>query len=159
MTRARMMLAVERNGGQLSMLRSLVSSCFTCGCNNGGAPTDDSSFSSCLDRQWVQKEIRWAQASNKKIVTVVEKDSDHSPFDFEAARAKYSGTEWEFILSLSAIEFHRDDAHAETMMHKILTQAGLCSAEERPTSTQNVTAVRSGPLLQRVCASLIECSV
>lgn len=52
----------------------------------------------CLDRPYVQKELRWAREFGKKIIVVYEHE-DQRPtfFDFGKAMAKYKGTEWEYV--------------------------------------------------------------
>eukprot|EP01043_Picozoa_sp_COSAG02_P017314 COSAG02_NODE_783_length_17238_cov_173.774199_2_plen_1914_part_00 len=81
-------------------------------------------FRSCLDRAYVQKEIRWAKQYKKKIITVFEKEH-HRPgfFDYSVAAEKYSGTEWEFILGIDAIPYQRDQFLADAMMANILAKA------------------------------------
>ena len=91
-----------------------------------GAPVDDDShpFRSCLDRPFVQKEIRWARERGRKIVVVFEKDERRAGFfDFAQAWDKYQGTEWESILNIDAEPYQRDEMYAEGMVRKILQKA------------------------------------
>eukprot|EP01048_Picozoa_sp_COSAG05_P012560 COSAG05_NODE_1267_length_5328_cov_2.245554_1_plen_1512_part_01 len=89
------------------------------------ATVDDSyPFRSCLDRPYVQKEIRWARKYKKKIIVIVEKDERKAGyFDFAQAWEKYRGTEWESILNIDAEPYQRDEAYADVMVSKILQKA------------------------------------
>ena len=61
-----------------------------------GAAAD---FRTCLDREFVQKEVGWCQQYHKPIITVFEDERRRQAyFDYSKAWAKYGGTEWEFIL-------------------------------------------------------------
>eukprot|EP01047_Picozoa_sp_COSAG01_P074326 COSAG01_NODE_12387_length_1748_cov_1.427879_3_plen_73_part_01 len=61
---------------------------------------DSHPFKSCLDRPYVQKEIRWAWKYKKKIIVLFEKDLRRAGFfDHSEAWDKYRGTEWEAILN------------------------------------------------------------
>ena len=94
-------------------------------------PAADDSFCSCLDRQFVQMEIRWAMQYNKKIVVVYENDKRKAGFfDFGLARAKYAGTEWEPILDVHAEPYQRDEAYAEVMLQKLLHKCADAAAVE-----------------------------
>jgi hypothetical protein len=87
----------------------------------GGSSAGRHTFRSCLDREFVQKEIRWAWQYKKKIVVLYEKDDRRAGFfDFSQASAKYRGTEWAKILSIHAEPFQRDDEYAIVMVSKIL---------------------------------------
>jgi hypothetical protein len=78
-------------------------------------------FQFCLDREFVQKEIGWARKYKKKIVVVFEKDARKVGFfDYAKAREKYSGGQWDDILSVSGLEYQRDKEYAEGMVKKIL---------------------------------------
>eukprot|EP01044_Picomonas_judraskeda_P015409 COSAG03_NODE_2577_length_2630_cov_122.230344_1_plen_719_part_10 len=99
-------------------------------------PVDSSDpFRSCLDRPYVQKEIRWARQHNKNIIIVFEREN-HRPgfFDYSRAAAKYTGTEWEFILGIDAIPYQRDKYLAGAMVENILDKADTADvvAAERP---------------------------
>lgn len=82
-------------------------------------------WSSCLDRPFVQTEIRWALQYNKPIIVVAELDhkQEYGYFDFKQAREKYHDTEWAPILAIDAITYMRDEDHAQTMMRKILDKS------------------------------------
>jgi hypothetical protein len=88
-------------------------------------PVDDSHpFRSCIDRPYVQKEIRWARKYKKKIVVVFEKDERKAGFfDHGPAWDKYKGTEWESILNIDAEPYQRDEGYAEVMVGKIVQKA------------------------------------
>ena len=95
----------------------------------GGLPSGEEEFEewkSCLDRPYVQMEIRWAWKYKKPIVVVFEKSTqrrEYGFFDFDRARTKYAGSEWESVLNIDALEYMRDEDHAETMLDKILKKA------------------------------------
>eukprot|EP01047_Picozoa_sp_COSAG01_P018969 COSAG01_NODE_1041_length_11959_cov_2.673356_1_plen_716_part_00 len=98
---------------------------------------DDSShqFRSCLDRPYVQKEIRWAQKYKKTIIVLFEEDQRRAGFfDFDQALDKYRGTEWEAILNIDAEPYQRDEGYAQVMVQKILqkTQGVLAGAAAAP---------------------------
>ncbi len=77
-----------------------------------------------LRRPFVQQEIGWAIQYGKKIIVVYEADGRRAGyFDHEAARAKYRGTELEFVLDIDAISYQRDDDYAEAMLRKIIAKA------------------------------------
>eukprot|EP01047_Picozoa_sp_COSAG01_P035256 COSAG01_NODE_2693_length_7243_cov_4.778695_1_plen_1576_part_00 len=93
---------------------------------------DDSHlFKSCLDRPYVQKEIRWARKYKKKFIVVFEKES-HRPgfFDYGQAHDKYDGTEWQFVLGIDAIAYQREQYLEEGMMKNILAKA--CGEQVEP---------------------------
>ena len=83
-----------------------------------------SSFTSCLDREYCQKEIRWARQYNKTIIVVFEHES-HRPgyFDYSRARQKYTDAEWAPILQLSGIPFQRDKFQRKAMIENIFAFA------------------------------------
>ena len=114
----------------------------------------------CLDKDKVQKQIRWALKYKKNIIIVVlENDgkTNGKSFDLKAARLKYSGTEWEPILDLAearsatkdptdtkltinhGILYERKESDAKNMIADIfaLKSAGSCescsSLPEAPT--------------------------
>eukprot|EP01052_Picozoa_sp_SAG31_P011736 SAG31_NODE_671_length_12940_cov_4.703606_8_plen_323_part_00 len=87
---------------------------------------NQSNFLCCLDRPYVQKEIRWALKYKKKIITVYEKDERRpGHFDYYKAAKKYSGTEWEFLLGIDAITYQRDAFQADGMMKNIFAKTGM----------------------------------
>eukprot|EP01043_Picozoa_sp_COSAG02_P033526 COSAG02_NODE_2293_length_9198_cov_195.076492_1_plen_699_part_00 len=98
-------------------------------------------YMTCLDRPYVQKEIRWARESGKKIIILFEKES-HRPgyFDHGKAAQKYAGTEWEFILSIDAIPYQRDQYLADAMLENILDKASTAdiAAAENPSNSPGV---------------------
>jgi hypothetical protein len=78
-------------------------------------------FCSCLDREYVQKEIRWALQYRKKIIVIFEKDQRRAGFfDHGPAWAKYGGTEWEAILNIDAEPYMRDEGYAQVMVSKLM---------------------------------------
>ena len=99
------------------------------------APTDpkpltNDGYTTCLDRPFVQKELRWAKQHGKKIVVVFEQEERRvGHFDFGRATSKYQGTEWEAILNIDAIPYRRDEGEAEVMVQKIIDKT---SSEHAP---------------------------
>eukprot|EP01047_Picozoa_sp_COSAG01_P010534 COSAG01_NODE_447_length_16933_cov_9.983426_15_plen_1797_part_01 len=96
---------------------------------------DSHPFRSCLDREYVQKEIRWAWKYGKKIIVLFEKDQRRAGFfDHGQAWGKYRGTEWEAILNIDAEPYQRDEGYAQVMVQKILqkTQGVLAGAAAAP---------------------------
>eukprot|EP01043_Picozoa_sp_COSAG02_P062007 COSAG02_NODE_8453_length_2567_cov_2.266613_1_plen_696_part_00 len=84
----------------------------------------DDEYHTCLDREFVQKEIGWARQYGKKIIVIYEKEDRRAGFfDFGKARAKYAGTPMEFILDIDAEPYQRDEVYAEGMMGKIVQKA------------------------------------
>ena len=85
---------------------------------------DEIRYTTCVDRAWVQKEIRWALKYQKPIITIYESES-HRPgyFDYTKAAEKYKGTEWEFLLGIDAIKYQREQFLAEAMLKNILAKA------------------------------------
>eukprot|EP01047_Picozoa_sp_COSAG01_P065982 COSAG01_NODE_9018_length_2581_cov_4.675262_1_plen_692_part_01 len=82
---------------------------------------DSHPFRSCLDREYVQKEIRWAWKYKKKIIVLFEKDQRRAGFfDHGEAWGKYRGTAWEAILNIDAEPYQRDEGYAQVMVQKIL---------------------------------------
>ena len=81
-------------------------------------------YATCVDRAYVQKEIRWAVKYQKPIITVYESES-HRPgyFDYAKAAEKYKGTEWGFLLGIDAIKYQREQFLAEAMLKNILAKA------------------------------------
>jgi hypothetical protein len=87
-------------------------------------PDPSHPFRSCLDREYVQKEIRWAWKYKKKIIVLFEKDQRRAGFfDHGEAWGKYRGTEWEAILNIDAEPYQRDEIYAQGMVQKILQKA------------------------------------
>ena len=107
-------------------------------------------YTTCLDRTYVQKEIRWARQYGKKIVTVYDKDHRRpGHFDYEKARLKYDvpctcgqnasddtchapdcPREWKFLLDKSGVEFQRNAFLWDGMMKEILVKLKLNDATE-----------------------------
>jgi hypothetical protein len=83
-------------------------------------------YATCLDRDFVQKEIRWAQEYSKEIITVFERE-ERKPgfFDYTKAWKKYGGTEWEFLLNIDAIAYQRDEFQAEAMLKNIYAKSDV----------------------------------
>jgi hypothetical protein len=81
-------------------------------------------LATCLDREYVQKEIRWARKHKKNIITLYESER-HRPgyFDYAKAMEKYRGTEWEHVLRIDSIKYQREQFLAEAMLQNILAKA------------------------------------
>ena len=86
--------------------------------NNVSKPSQAVRF--CIDREFVQMEIRAAQEANKNIITVFESDSRKQAFfDYGEATEKYRGTEWEYLLHIDATTYRRDTFEARAMIQKV----------------------------------------
>eukprot|EP01043_Picozoa_sp_COSAG02_P029746 COSAG02_NODE_1864_length_10606_cov_17.350148_11_plen_701_part_00 len=103
-----------------------------------------SSYRCCIDREYVQKEIRWALKYNKPIITVFEKDADRAGyFDYKQAWEKYRGTEWEFLLRIDATQYCRDYLQAGAMLEAIYSKAkGSTPGSSR---TNDVSRAQTAP--------------
>ena len=101
--------SVELAGGDLTVAAS--------------APT--ALFKTCIDREFVQKEIRWAvqykpAAGQHNVLTVFEEDRRRQAhFDMSAARAKYAHGEWGFLLEIDAVTYRRNREEAQAMLRII----------------------------------------
>ena len=81
-------------------------------------------YRTCLDRHYVQLEVRKAKEEGKNIMTVFEKEERrHSFFDYGKAWAKYGGGEWEFLLNIASINYNRQRDEAAAMIDRILRRA------------------------------------
>ena len=82
------------------------------------------SYRTCLDRPFVQKEIRWARKCGKKFIIVFEKDpTEDDYFDYTKATERYKGTEWEFVLAEAGIPYQQGGYQAVAMMDHVLAMA------------------------------------
>ena len=80
-------------------------------------------FRSCLDRPFVQKELRWAKQYHRPIITVFEEERRRAAFfDYALAWKKYCGTEWEYILNVDSVTYRRDTHEAKAMLQRILAK-------------------------------------
>ena len=104
--------------------------------------SNHSDYRCCIDREYVQKEIRWAKKYKKKIIIVYEKDRDRTGFfDYAEAWNKYRGSEWEFLLQIDATEYSRDYLHQDAMLRAIFAKAEACTPRgTEATLRQVVTA-------------------
>jgi hypothetical protein len=58
------------------------------------------------------------------LINVFEEDRQRQAFfDYFKARAKYAGTEWEFLLDIDAVIYRRDRDEAKAMVDRILSKA------------------------------------
>ena len=74
-------------------------------------------FRACLDRPFVQLEIRAAKAVGKNIITVFEEERRRPAFfDYAKAWEKYGESEWKFLLDIDSVTYRRDAEEAEAMM-------------------------------------------
>jgi hypothetical protein len=96
-------------------------------------------FRTCLDRPYVQKEIRWARQAGKNIIIVFEEDRRKQAFfDYGLATEKYGSTEWSFLLGIDAITYRRNKEEAQAMLNRILEKvkqpaiAGATEADAEP---------------------------
>jgi serine/threonine protein kinase len=90
----------------------------------------------CIDRPFVQKEIRRGMEAKKNIITVFEDDRrKQGYFDYGEAYKKYAGTEWESLLHVDATTYRRDAYEAQAMLAKIKSKSKR--AQPR-TSTEHI---------------------
>eukprot|EP01050_Picozoa_sp_SAG11_P025749 SAG11_NODE_5919_length_1433_cov_1.227886_1_plen_387_part_01 len=91
-------------------------------------------YKTCLDRPFVQLEIREARAHNKNIITVYEEERRRPAFfDYGLAWDKYGESEWKFVLDIDSVVYRRDREEAEAMLRRILAKAHTAGARaERP---------------------------
>eukprot|EP01047_Picozoa_sp_COSAG01_P041439 COSAG01_NODE_3555_length_5940_cov_3.170519_1_plen_267_part_10 len=81
-------------------------------------------FSTCLDREFVQKEVRWAYHYQKPFITVFEEDRRRQGFfDYAKAHQLYGGTEWEPLLNIDSVTYRRDKFEAQAMVARIIQKA------------------------------------
>ena len=84
------------------------------------SPRSQDSYGTCLDRPFVQMEIRAAREANKDIITVYEDDRrKRGYFSYDLASVKYHGTEWEELLHIDATVYRRDTFEAEAMVKNL----------------------------------------
>jgi hypothetical protein len=99
-------------------------------------------YETCLDRPYVQLEIRWALKYKKPIITVYERDPTRNGFfDYGKAANKYNvpcncgvaqgkagqepihkrgcQREWKFLLDVDSIQYQRDFFQVEAMLKNI----------------------------------------
>lgn len=77
-------------------------------------------FKSCLDRNFVQLEVRAAKQVSKPIIAVFEEDPRRQAFfDYGEAWSKYGNSEWEWVLNIDAVTYRRDTEEAEAMLKRI----------------------------------------
>eukprot|EP01043_Picozoa_sp_COSAG02_P025508 COSAG02_NODE_1436_length_12609_cov_1282.385292_6_plen_738_part_00 len=87
------------------------------------AKRDTPEFRSCLDRPFVQLEIRTARSAGKNIITVFEEGQRRPAyFDYSRAWQKYRGGEWSFLLDIDSVTYRRDTEEAEAMIRRILAK-------------------------------------
>jgi hypothetical protein len=99
------------------------------------SPTVRGEYATCLDRFFVQEELRWAKQYEKRVIVVFEAEERRtSHFDHGKAMAKYKGTEWEYILNIDAIPYRRDEDEADVMVTKILRKA---AGAQPPVAAEN----------------------
>jgi hypothetical protein len=94
-------------------------------------------YATCLDREWVQKEIRWARQYGKKIITIYEGGMDKPGyFDMRKAVERYKGTEWDSILNIDAIPYRPGGYEQEAMLKTLF---------DRATGAKPITRTRGSP--------------
>eukprot|EP01043_Picozoa_sp_COSAG02_P020142 COSAG02_NODE_986_length_15452_cov_17.818602_11_plen_1305_part_00 len=96
---------------------------------------DTADYRTCLDREFVQKEIGWQQHYDRPIIAVFEDDQRRQAhFDYGKAQAKYDGTPCERLLNIDAIVYRRDMDEAEAMINRILRKATSTRPKAAPSS-------------------------
>ena len=106
-------------------------------------------FRTCIDRPFVQLEIRAAVAAKKNVITVFEEERRRPAFfDYSLAWEKYGESEFKFLLDIDSVTYRRDAEEAQAMLRRILKKA--CRAEaaappaaRRPINGEAVYSSRS----------------
>lgn len=87
-------------------------------------------YKTCIDRPFVQLEIRTAIRNKKNIITVFEEDKRRQGyFDYALAWDKYGATtfhgatEWKFLLDIDSITYRRQAREAQAMINRIIDRA------------------------------------
>ena len=94
-----------------------------------GAPSPDaeraaSDYPTCLDREFVQKELGWQKQYNRPLITVFEDEARRQGhFDYGKAWAKFTSGQFEYVLNVDSITYRRDKDEAEAMITRILRKA------------------------------------
>ena len=102
-------------------------------------------YMTCIDRPYVQLEIREAQRCEKNIITVYEEDRRRQGyFDFALARPKYNETQWRSLLEIDAITYRHQTDEAEAMINRIIARATAMPANFAAVTTTTV-APRNQP--------------
>jgi hypothetical protein len=87
-------------------------------------PQADDGYRTCIDREYVQKEMGWAKGAGKHFITVFEDDRRRQGFfDYGEAWSKYDGTDWQFLLEIDATCYRRDAFEARAMIDKIFSKS------------------------------------
>jgi hypothetical protein len=78
-------------------------------------------YKSCLDRPFVQLELREAKNKSKPIITVFEEERRRQAFfDYSIAWKTYGGGEWEWVLNIDSVTYRRDKHEAQAMLSRIV---------------------------------------
>eukprot|EP01052_Picozoa_sp_SAG31_P043730 SAG31_NODE_7381_length_1704_cov_1.357632_1_plen_282_part_10 len=91
-------------------------------------------YKTCLDRHFVQLEIKEAWRHDRNMITVFEEDMrKQGYFDYGKAWEKYEGLSWEVVdadpfpvdklLGIDAVTYRRDRHEAQAMLNRILERA------------------------------------
>jgi hypothetical protein len=85
---------------------------------------DAAAYRTCLDREFVQKELGWQEQYKRPVITVFEEEQRRQAhFDYGKAWAKYGGTPYERLLNVDSITYRRDMDEAEAMINRIVRKA------------------------------------
>jgi hypothetical protein len=91
-------------------------------------------YRTCLDREFVQKEISWQEQYKRTIITVFEDEQRRQAhFDYGKAWAKYGGGQFERLLNVDSVVYRRDIDEAEAMVNRIMRKAA--AARPDPAAT------------------------
>ena len=81
-------------------------------------------FRTCIDRPFVQLEIRAAVEAEKNVITVFEEERRRPAFfDYGLAWTKYGESEFKFLLDIDSVTYRRDTEEAQAMLRRILAKA------------------------------------
>ena len=85
---------------------------------------DVEAYRTCLDREFVRKEVGWQEQYERPIVTVFEEEQRRQAhFDYGKAWAKYGGTSYERLLNVASVVYRRNSYEAEAMVNRIIDKA------------------------------------
>ena len=95
-------------------------------------PEPEPEYCTCLDRAFVQLEVREAVKSKRHVITIFEEDRRRAAFfDYSAAGAKYTGSEFEFLLNIDSVTYRRDKYETDAMIARLTDKMKQPNAAQR----------------------------
>eukprot|EP01051_Picozoa_sp_SAG22_P011575 SAG22_NODE_1126_length_5474_cov_4.748093_1_plen_485_part_00 len=102
-------------------------------------------YRTCLDRKYVQKEVRWARQHGRPVLTIFEDEERRQGFfDYGKARVKYGGTEWGELLDVDPVTYTRDKIKAEVMVDRLLEMFSASVQQADPVSAADAPLNKPG---------------